>query len=305
MRADEDGAAAGNGGGGRRGGPKPPPLPDLDLMSREFEEVGLSAGEARLLPALLSAGSGTAATLSGLARMPQTNAYAALKSLTVKRLAEQLPGKVAAWASPGRDEVLERLGTLHRERLRYLEERVERTREVLAQTLPETALAPLPYVHLLPDAGKTKTIYDELLARAEHEVLTFSKPPYVWTSGNPDQANLDALDRIERGRAIYEADALLSSNAGPAREELAVYMAAGLDARVGAQLPYKLVVIDRKVALVSMTEPGQDGRRFPTYLLIEHAGFAAGQALVFEHHWDVAAPYPGRNSDTCVPGPPE
>lgn len=69
-----------------------------------------------------------------------------------------------------------------------------------------------------------------------------------------------------------------------------VYHRAGAEGRVVDELPVKLAVFDKKVALTAMTDPVGTEAGYPTSLLIEHAGFAALHADAF----DIAGKGPGR-----------
>ncbi|HUP68293.1 MAG TPA: helix-turn-helix domain-containing protein [Acidimicrobiales bacterium] len=261
-----------------------------DEVRRSFEAFGLNGYQARVLLALLQCGSSTAPELAQLADVPRTSVYAALQDLAAHGLAESLPGRLSLWVSPGSGEVLQRLYAMQEQRLGALRTTMEQTQAMLDQLVAEPPALPLTDVHLVRGEATAKTIYDRLLSQAESEVLIFNRPPYSWAHGQRNQAVLDLLARGVPTRALYEQQPFEAGEADAFRSEDEAYMAAGVKARlVAGELPFKLAVFDRKVALVGTSETGQ--RVYPTLLLIEHAAYAAAHAVIFEHHWAEATPY--------------
>ncbi len=66
------------------------------------------------------------------------------------------------------------------------------------------------------------------------------------------------------------------------------YHEAGVQGGLVEELPIKLAVADRNVALLAMTDPILPEVGFPTVLFVEHPGFAWLQAEAFERQWDNA-----------------
>ena len=280
------------------------PIPDA--LRREFEALGLSPYETAVLLALLRLGSGTSLQLARLSEVPRTSTYQVLEELTAKRLAVRVPGPGAAvWASPGRDEVLARLDASEMEKLRLHRERAARVRDMLAATLPEAPTAALPYVHVIQSPSQTREIYDSMLADARSEFLVFNRPPYS-AEANPirlrpreiaarDEINPVVLGALSRGvaiRALYQRAQWDDPAAEPFREAMEAYHRSGVKGRLVDDLPIKLAVADRKIALITMTHPTLPEIGFPTTLLIEHPGAASVQADAFDRRWATARPCP-------------
>lgn len=119
-----------------------PTKPSLEALRRDLEELGLSTYQARVLLALLGAGSATPAQLARLADVPRTSTYQVLDQLHTQGLAERLPGDgPAVWISRGPDEVLAGLEAAQEERLRQHRNRSGRVRVMLAQVLSEAPAA--------------------------------------------------------------------------------------------------------------------------------------------------------------------
>ena len=258
---------------------------------REFEGLELSPYAARVLVALLRVGSANSAELARLSGVPRTSTYQIIEELSRKGLAERLGvDGPATWASPGRDEVLDRLDALQEERLHQQQARTARIRQLLASTFPETPSVAGRYVHVLIGVAQVATMYDRLVAAAQSELLVFNRPPY---SRSPDQVSATVLDAVARGvdtRALYEEAQWCDPGASSFRAAMHQYHAAGVRGAVIPGLPIKLAVADRRVALIAMPDPLLPDASFPTTLLVEHPGFAALQAGAFDRWWALARP---------------
>lgn len=296
--------------------------PAPEGLVREFEQLGLSLYESSVLLALLRLGSATSLQLAQVSSVPRTSTYQVLQELMARRLAIRVsaPGP-AVWASPGRDEVLARLDAAQEDRLRQHRERAARVREMLAESLPEGPSVAMPYVHVMHSAAQVRVTYDTMLADASQEFVVFNRPPYS-PAANPvrlkrreiearDEVNETVLDALGRGvviRALYQAAQWDDPQAKPFRESMAAYHRAGVKGRLVEELPIKLAVADRRVALLTMTDPSLPEIGFPTTLLIDHPGCAAVQAEAFDRVWATGracsrSPGPDRAGEPGRPSP--
>lgn len=264
-----------------------------ERIRRGFEALGLTPYEGRVLLALLRSGSATTHQLAVLADVPRSSTYQVLEGLRTKQLADQLPVEgPAIWASPGRDEVLDRLEAAQEERLRQYQSRATQLRDLLAKELPDGPSVSMPYVHILRGTAQASMTYDELLGEAKEELVMFTRPPYASPIGKAREPVLEMLERGVTTRVLYQLDEVRSPDAASWRLEMEAYHEAGVEARVVESLPIKLVVIDRSVALLAMNDPASaNGEGFPTGLLVRHPGFASVQAHAFEQLWATAKPY--------------
>ncbi|HET7489638.1 MAG TPA: helix-turn-helix domain-containing protein [Acidimicrobiales bacterium] len=280
--------------------------PAPEGLQSEFEALGLSPYESSVLLALLRIGSGNSLQLARISGVPRTSTYQVLEALTVRRLAVRVPGEgPAVWASPGRDEVLARLDAAEQEKLRLYRERAERVRTMLAEALPEVPTVAMPYLQVIKGPAQTRDIYDRMLADAKEEFLVFNRPPYS-AAANPvhvlakeaearDEVNPEVLEALHRGvaiRTLYQAEQWEDEAAADFREAMAAYHRAGVKGRLVEDLPIKLAVADRRIAIVTMMDPSLPEIGFPTTLLIEHPGAAAVQAQAFDRYWAQGRPCP-------------
>jgi sugar-specific transcriptional regulator TrmB len=264
----------------------------IEALRREFEELGLSSYEARIVVALLRLGAAAPSQLARAAEVPRTSTYQILEELRNKGLAERVPGAgPAVWSSRGADEVLARLSAAQEELLREHRARAERVREMVTRVFPEAPTPALPFVQVIHEPARVQPLYEEMLTEAQSELLVFNRPPYSWTLGEPNQIVLDAAARVST-RVLYQASEVGDPTAELWHQEMQAYHTAGAVGRVVKSLPLKLAVVDRKVALITVEEPILPHVGFPTTLLVDHPAFAQVQADAFEHLWSTATPYP-------------
>lgn len=263
----------------------------LESLQDDFEAFGLGGYEARVLLALLQLGSATASQVSELSGVGRTSVYPVLRSLTLKGLAEQLPGKSGIWASSGRAQVMDRLYESQERRLQELHERRRHAEARLEELGREGSPPPLPYVHIVRGIDETNKAFNRILSEATSEVVMFVRPPYTYVPGTPNPVVLDMMARGVGSRVLYQQGDLADPAAEGARREIDAYHAAGVQGRVVDELAVKLVVADRSVVLVAMMDPVLPEVGFPTNLLIEHPGYADLQADAFDKRWEAGKPY--------------
>lgn len=251
-----------------------------------LEDLGLSEKEARVLAALVTQGSASAAHLAQEADLYRTNVYPVLEALEAKRLVGRFSGKAGVWSSAGRDQVIDRLYTALEQR----NEKLQASREDLRTALTaeqEADPSEVPRIELVHGPTETGRVYDEMLHAARDEVLVFNRPPYGVSLDTPSDSIVSMLARGVRTRVLYRS-AELDDDAF--RAETEVYLHAGVEARVTDELPTKLVVVDRRVVLVAVMESDADDG-FPLSQHADHVGFAAPWAAVFERYWATSTPY--------------
>ncbi len=260
-------------------------------LLQEFEKLDLSPYEARVLVALLRLGSANTAHLARQSGVPRTSTYQVLEELDRKGLAFRLPTQgPAVWASPGPEAVLDRLDAAQEERLRRQRACTAQLRETLARALPEPSPGASPHLQVVQGVAGVCSAYERILGEAAREVLVLSVPPYPCPSERVVAAVLGALGRGVRIRVVYQRSYWEVAPGEPFRRTTNAYHDAGVEARVAEEVPLKLVVADRRRALVAMSDPVPAEAGFPATLVVSHPGFAALQAEAFERLWQTAHP---------------
>lgn len=118
--------------------------PALEDLRRELQALGLRPYGARVLLALLQAGSANSAQLAQLSGVPRTSIYQVMEALAEQGLVESVPTQgPAAWTSQGWEKVVDALDAGEEEQLRQHHARTRRLRRELAELLPSRpAMAP-------------------------------------------------------------------------------------------------------------------------------------------------------------------
>ncbi len=270
--------------------------PGGDRLPRELQDLGLSPYESRVLMSLLQLGSATTLQIAQFSAVPRTSTYQVLEALGAKRLAYRIPGDgPAVWSAAGRDEIFAQLEAQleaqNQARMRDHQAKADEVRDLLRQSLPEAPIAASPFVHLIHGRAQTKLAYERIMAEAAFEFLVFNRPPYSWAPGAVNEAIVHNVQRGVRTRALYQAVQLDEPGWHALRSDIEAYHAAGVDGRVVDELPLKMVIADRSVAMIALPNPEEPEDGFPTNLLIEHAGFASLLAALFDMVWASARTY--------------
>ena len=140
-------------------------------------------------------------------------------------------------------------------------------------------------VRLLVGADEVGAAYNRLEHEASAEFMAFDRPPYVLAPVNPIEPVV--ISRGVRWRAVYAASSLEQPGAW---DEIQRSVALGEQARLTADLPVKLAIADRRVAIVSTSlDPSR-----PEALATESASLLDLLCEVFEAYWERAVALPER-----------
>lgn len=114
-----------------------------ESLRRDLQELGLRPYEARVLLALLRAGSANSAQLAELSGVPRTSTYQVMEALTDQGLAERVPTHgPAVWTSAGWEAVVDVLDAAEEERLRQHHLRTRQLRQAMSEVLPSKPAVP-------------------------------------------------------------------------------------------------------------------------------------------------------------------
>ena len=264
-----------------------------ETLFADLEELGLNGSQARVLVALLQLGSANSSQIARLAQVPRTAVYPLLQELGAMRLAARIGSDgPAIWASPGRDEVLNRLDAAHEERSRQQRARSARVRATLEEIVPKVSAGSLPFVHVIPGPAQAREAYRQLLLGATSELLVLNRPPFSSPPGPVNPMVQDLLARGVPARVLFQLTKGEQTKL-QRRKEVETYRQSGVDGRVVDRLPVKMVIADRRVVLVAIPDPNLPETRFPTSLLVENEDYAAIHVAAFESLWAGGAPLAG------------
>ena len=122
--------------------------------------------------------------------------------------------------------------------------------------------------------------YYRMKHQATRDFVAFDRPPYIVSSSAPLEQSI-----IRRGvhvRAIYSA---ASFDVDGSWDRVRALVAAGEEARVMPELPVKLAIADKSIAMISLSL----SREHPELLVTEAPPLLEALGLLFESHWNAAA----------------
>jgi len=257
-------------------------MPSSAVTPADLQALGLTERESKVYLALVSRNGALPTEIPALSSVPRAKVYETLSRLLELGLVIEMPaGGRKRYEALRPDHAIDHL--LLNQRADY-----ERKRELggqLAQNLLALYEAnrggpnPFDYFTAMKNPAQIIRRFDELQMQAKEEILVFNKAPYV-VPERVNQVELDALKRGVKYRGIYEASETLN---GAALERINLFVRAGEQARVHADLAIKLAVFDRKVSLFQLIDPFSPEHR--TALVVEHPGMAEAFYKCFEKYW--------------------
>jgi hypothetical protein len=245
--------------------------------------------ERRVYLALLALWRGAAADVAAAAELPEVRVRALLDSLACHRLVRAEggqwtplpPGAVLEPMLLAREEAVIDVQRAIVDNRRLLDDLHEQWQHAQARRGPEAI------VRLLRGPAEIQEAYDANLRTTRSEVLAMARPPMLRLPITVDEAELGVIRSGVRWRTLYQADFLELSGAA---EFTAAVAAAGEAGRVATRVPMKLMIHDRRTALVPLeaTEPG-----LKHALLVSSSMLLEALVSLFEVLWDAAAPLHG------------
>ncbi|MEU6076931.1 hypothetical protein [Micromonospora sp. NPDC047074] len=237
---------------------------------------GLDECEERLYLGLISGGPATVGELAGRLAVAPDDADRAAKALERHGLVHAVGGRIDA--TPPELAV----DSLMIQRMRELQEARVELREWLDRQ--RSAQPEHQGVQLVVGAAAITQVFDQFLRGAQEEVLGFERPPYTAASqDNPTE--LELLARGVRFQVVYDRRALERPDAAGSIGRL---VAGGEQARMALNVPAKLAVADRRVALLSF--PRADDAVDPWALMVRGEAWVQVLVALFTEVWERATP---------------
>lgn len=255
----------------------------MDADDLTLTALGLSPREELAYRALVRRRLGSPADLSRDIGSTVAQARAALEQLEAKGFVSRMPGRRVRFVAAPPEVAVE--AAIYRQL-----EGIERARHSALRLTEEfrsgsRAEGPVEVVEVVVGREAVIQRWAQLQQIATQELLAFDRPPYSMPT--PD-VNADEDVALRRGvgyRIIYSRDALEWPGMLPHIER---YVEAGEEARVLPEVPMKLDLVDRKLALVPLTQ-GDPGR-MEGALLLHPSPLLETLALLFEMLWERAVP---------------
>lgn len=249
-----------------------------------LQVLGLSDVEAETYQLLVATGATDIPHLASLTRSPASELTVALSSLRDKgliTLLDQDPQRVA----PSPPDVA--LSPLLRNGQEALSEASRRVTELADQHRANARRRdPDQLVEVLTGAEAIRSAIRTMQLSTREEMLWFCRAGHVAMPSSDNDEEFAMLERGIRYRVVYE-QALLEE---PGMiESLAQGVRAGEEARAIAQLPVRLAIADRSIALCPLV-PAQGGTSEPTAAIVRDSNLLTALIALFEGAWSAASP---------------
>ena len=250
----------------------------MEAGSGLLAPLGVSELEERVYRALLAAPDSTRAQLAAEVRARPGRVTVALRRLELLGLVSRTAGRPQRLAAVGPDLAVEALVQAQEQRLLQVRSAVS---ELAAEHRAGRRDDPSELVEILAGEQAAARRFQELQASCHEELLLFDRPPYAAPADNPQQAPV--LRRGVSWRTIYAPESLERPGA---RGHVQALMSAGEVARVLPGLPLKLVVVDRRTALLPLTLD----RALAQTAVIHRSTLLDAMVTLFEMFWERALP---------------
>jgi DNA-binding CsgD family transcriptional regulator len=252
-----------------------------------LESLGLGPTEEEVYRTLLGAPDSSAREVADRTGLPLARVREDLTRLVAVRLAQRDDARPARFRTAAPDIAInalvnERQAALEKARL-AVPELLAEYQEGTAASLPRTLLEVLTG----PRVGYRRFL--ELLAATGDELLTFDRVRDGESAGAVEvEAEEPMLGRGVACRAVYEPAALEVPGRMPHLRRLADL---GEQARVAPRLPLKMVICDRKRAMLPLTGAGVPaGRVTESVVLVGPSALLDGLVEIFEAYWQRSIP---------------
>lgn len=273
---------------------------NLDSLRVNLVELGMTEREAKLYIAMLSRTESTPAELHRLSGIVRNKTYETLEQMVQRGFCvERREGRKKFYRTipPGtlkdalrrqwQQELEQKVSTLE------AKERLFSQLEDLATELNDEDQI-LDKIEIIRNSNHINARLIELARTTQHEMLSFSRSPYVSNQSpsfqeEQNQVQADALARGVKQKTLYMYeeetwDWLPGRVIDRCENE-------GEDARIADYLPLKMIIFDKKTVVMHMPSfPGEAITDF-TVLVIDDPGFVSMCMMNFDFIWQQSKPY--------------
>ncbi|GAB2932278.1 helix-turn-helix domain-containing protein [Micromonospora polyrhachis] len=254
----------------------------MSLEPNALAGAGVHADEEAILRALLTLPQATVDELSIASDQPPEQVAGALARLSGRGLVARLAGAQPQYTAADPRAALDAL-------IHPAERALRRAREAAAElsALFHTARAERPVagpVEVVTGREEISRYFVRIQQSAVRDVCAFDRPPYVHAVGNPVEPAI--LARGVRWRVVYHPDALALPGALADVRALATL---GEQARVLTDVPFKMHLVDDRVAMVALDTDTATVRA----ALVYPSALLEALSIVFESCWQRATPLDG------------
>jgi sugar-specific transcriptional regulator TrmB len=252
---------------------------------RPFEILGIGELEERAYRWMLAHPRSTAAEIAHALSLSPRKAQRLLDAIEAKGLSTHAPERPCRYLPASPDMALQALVLQGQKDLQAASAAAQ---ELHGQVALQRQDKQEQVVELITSREAEAQVFEYMHRTAQHEVLTLIRPPLVVSrldapSEQDGRSQREAQSRGVHFRSIVDADFLALPGAV---ERLRVDARAGEDVRVFPSLPFKLLVADRRIAIIplNLQQAGSP------VLLVRSSSLLDALCELFEMLWQRATP---------------
>lgn len=256
-----------------------------EIADGALEPIGITSVEERIYRLLLATPAASITDIAQTAEMSLRHTRRLLADLELKGLASRVPGKTLRYLPAPPDIALEAL-------IHSRQEQLERLRlsanELVDQFRHHTHTnSSREMVEVVSGSEAVLQRFKQIEKTARSEVLVFNKPPYLHHGLN--DVELGLLKTGVQYRVVYDRPALEIPGQ---LEWMAELRGAGEEARILPELPMKLAIADRRLAIVPLYMKDVNGSTplIEEALMVHPGSLLDALATNFEILWARAMP---------------
>jgi sugar-specific transcriptional regulator TrmB/DNA-binding CsgD family transcriptional regulator len=248
-----------------------------------LEPLGLDSQETAAYLCLLDHPRATAAEIANAMGLSARRTQRLLDAIEARALVTHSPERPRRYLLAAPDIAIESL-------ILQRENDLQRIRGIVRLLHERAALhgqsAPQPLIELITQRESERQVFRQLQASAKRELIFLVRPPILISrpaTGETPDYETDARARGVRYRGIVDSDYLALPGAV---EHVRADIDKGDDVRVVHRLPFKMVLADRRTALIplDLSSPRSE------VLLVRSSALLDALYALFESLWDRAVP---------------
>ena len=252
-------------------------------MEMLLEQLGLSRAEAKAYLCLLAQSPLPAASIAELTGTSRSSIYLVLRSLADKGLVDAGAGYNSRYHAAPPDRALTGLLEKDRAELQSRERHLAQALPKLAALFDKISGADGEIVEILRTPKLVGARFDRLQSETKRTIDVVVRGPVQ--VGGPNEAEISALERGVRARAIYDRAVLSDPSI---HRHVAAWLAAGEQARLfPSELPMKFALFDSQTVMMPLGAPGVIG---VVALIVRSTELAAALELLFTTLWERSEP---------------
>jgi sugar-specific transcriptional regulator TrmB len=255
-------------------------------LKQKLLKLGLNEKEATVYLLLLKTKNLTATEIAKAAGFSRPISYEIVKSLIEKEFCTKTEGNVRKFSAADPSLAIKRIQNDLESKKRLSENISDDLQKIYTQMSDNSS--PLDYIHVLHTRSQIVHQAQKMELKVQHEVLSFSKPPYTAYSNNLENIqsiNKEQFEAMQRGvvyKSLYEAP---SEKHEDFLRVLNIFRNNGEDVRIAPKLPMKLLIFDYK-NVIYMLENNTSPQTILTAVVVSHESLNEAMRITFNKCWE-------------------